>query len=560
MKKNILLFASLIASVFVAGSCQKYEVKEAVDENATVSSFTVKATLGATSGEGMKTTIAADDVLRVRFTDEEGNTFGRIQTLYNTTGAGASATFSAKSVAVPNGAKKFIVFLDSRASGKINFGTTPTTADFTKQDGTLKSAQGLQMIMGVGEIANEASVTLAYATSIVKAELSFPEGVTPIIGETTITLAVNEFNKMVIANNNDDSKYTTGNLTVNAVVDTVKKTASAYIALVSQDGNLKKGTIFSEFGGTKYGCDVDGAKIEPGKTFSVKEETIVLVYSYYIPDEQYVITNVTGNKVSGDACITVSGGTLTIAENTTGKIRNSSVILDNGKEYKFTQVGVNEFKGSWTFTSKRFSNITTVMPAGNPVGTNDLTIGAPLLGETLADFSGNTYTNQVGITGLYQTAVADACIDIDYKTKTARIGIFLDARDNAQKVATAFKGKEYVCFLPEMGGGVWSSPWNFIQVDLDSKKDYCWIWFEGNEDFTKFTYDASKGSQKMTGDKAVSTANTIIGITVAASSSNKVNSESVTGANVIGANGGNYPIIFQGNPNNSGAQFTLVKK
>jgi len=366
MKKNILLFASLIASVFVAGSCQKYEVKEAVDENATVSSFTVKATLGATSGEGMKTTIAADDVLRVRFTDDEGNTFGRIQTLYNTTGAGASATFSATSVAVPNGAKKFIVFLDSRASGKINFGTTPTTADFTKQDGTLKSAQGLQMIMGVGEIANEASVTLAYATSIVKAELSFPEGVTPVIGETTITLAVNEFNKMVIANNNDDSKYTTGNLTVNAVVDTVKKTASAYIALVSQDGNLKKGTIFSEFGGTKYGCDVNGEKIEPGKTFSVKEKTEVMVYSFKYDSEAQTIDNVSGEIASSDATwVTLSGGKLLVSENTTGKYRKGSILMNTGKTYMIEQAQYKpaDFTGTYSFYSYSFNAFyTTTTP------------------------------------------------------------------------------------------------------------------------------------------------------------------------------------------------------
>ena len=168
MKKNIVLFASLIASLFIAGSCQKYDVKEAVEENATVGPLSVKATLTAGTGEGMKTVIAADDVLRIRFADAGGKFIGRKQMLTNKTGEGASATFSADAVAVPDGAAKIVVFLDNRTSGKINYGSTVTKADFASQDGTLKGAQSLQIIGGEAAFSNETSVNLEYATSIVK--------------------------------------------------------------------------------------------------------------------------------------------------------------------------------------------------------------------------------------------------------------------------------------------------------------------------------------------------------------------------------------------------------
>lgn len=538
MKKNIILFASLLASLFIAGSCEKYTVTEAVEENAKVSALTVKATLTPTTGEGLKTVIAADDVLRVRFTDASGKIVGRTQMLTNKTGEGASATFSADKITIPDGTQKIVAFLDNRTSGKINYGSTPTKADFSAQDGTLKNAQGLQIIGGEAAVASEVSINLAHITTIVKAELSYPDDVTPKNGETTITLAVGEFTDVVIGEVVTGKK---GNITVNANVDETKKTATAYIAIIADE--LKDGTLLSNVGSTKYGCDIAAASIENGKTFSVSEKVDVLVYSFYIPDEEYVI-DVTGEKVSGDDCITVSGGKLTVSENKTGKVRRSSVILDNGKEYQFTQIGPNEFKGSWEFKAKFFSSNTAVVTAGNNK-TASVTFGDPLGGvQTLEDFDGSKHTNNIGITGLYGEAVMNACVEIDYKSQEVKLGLFFDAK-KAQKVTVSNKaGYDYVCFLPEMGtdpgaGKNWTSPWNFVQPDLDSTKDYCWLWFKTNEELSEFSWNSFTDKQYMMGDKKTA-ANCIIGITCAVSKG-----EDVTPDNVFGT----YNVIYQANTN-----------
>lgn len=552
MKKNIVLFASLLASLFIAGSCQKYDVQESVDENATVSSLSVKATLATATGEGMKTTIAADDVLRVRFVDASGKVLGRTQMLTYKTGEGASATFSADAIAIPDGAQKIIAFLDNRTIGKINYGSTPTKAEFLAQDGTLEGAQGLQIVSGEVAVGSDVNLELKYATTIVKAEVSYPEGVNLKEGETTITLAVNEIGSATIGN---DVTGNRDNITVNAKVDTTKKTASAYIAVLVMD--LQDGTLFSNVGSTKYGCDISAKNITVGKTLVINEKVDVLVYNLFIPDEEYTI-DVVGEKVSGDDFITVAGGKLTVAENKTGKVRKGSIALSNGKEYKITQIGPNEFKGSWTFKAKFFSNNTSVATAGNDKEAT-VTFGDPLGGvETLKDFDGVSHTNNIGITGLYGTAVMNATVEINYDTQDIRLGIFFDLR-KAQKISVSNKaGYEYVCFLPEMGTGSnldanWAAPWNFLQVKLDDEKNYCWLWFKVNEDLSQFAWNSfSKeesqtmtGRQFMTGSLATS-ANCLIGITCALSKSEKVDKDNVLGANT----NADYSVIYQANTHN----------
>ena len=353
MKKNIVLFASLIASLFIAGSCQKYDVQESVDENATVSSLSVKATLATATGEGMKTTIAADDVLRVRFVDAGGKVVGRTQMLTNKSGEGASATFSADAIAIPNGAQDVIVFLDNRTTGKINYGSTPTKADFLTQDGTLKGAQGLQLIGGMAKVGNDVNVELTYATTIVKAEVSYPEGVEPKEGETTISLAVNEIGSAIIGNDVTGDRE---NITVNAKVDASKKTSSAYIAVLVKD--LKDGTLLSNVGSTRYGCDLKADNIKAGTTLVAKAATEVLVYNFKFDSASQTIDNVAGTIAESDAdWITLNNGKFIVAENTSGAYRKGTVVMSTMKTYKVeqSQFKAADFAGKYAFYSYSFN-------------------------------------------------------------------------------------------------------------------------------------------------------------------------------------------------------------
>ena len=231
--------------------------------------------------------------------------------------------------------------------------------------------------------------------------------------------------------------------------------------------------------------------------------------------------------------------------NTSGEARSATLTLESGSKITIQQFSAAEYAaGEWTFKAKFFSNNTSIVKAGNN-STITVVIGEPLGGEeTLEDHDGSVYTNNVGITGFYDTAVMNACVLVDYEAETARLGLFMDAR-KAQKVSKSNKeGYGYVCFLPEMGtdpgaGSNWTSPWNFVQPDLDSTKDYEWIWFDSDDELGGFSWNSFTNKQYMDGDKATS-ANCIIGITCAV-----CNSEEVTAATTFGT----YNVIYQANTN-----------
>ena len=253
--------------------------------------------------------------------------------------------------------------------------------------------------------------------------------------------------------------------------------------------------------------------------------------------------------------LSYKGGKLIWTANNTGAPRTDTLNMV-GAQAIITQIGPKDFYGDYKFTAKFFSNNTGIVKAGNNSSIT-VTFGDPLGGEeTLEDHDGKKYTNNVGITGFYDTAVMNACVDIDYEERTVRLGLFMDAR-KAQKVAKSnVSGYSYVCFLPEMGtdpgaGSNWTSPWNFVQPDLDSAKDYEWIWFGDDDELGGFSWNSFSNKQYMDGDKATS-ANCIIGITCAVCSS-----EEVTAATTYGT----YNVIFQANTNSdTKVPMSIVKK
>ena len=250
-----------------------------------------------------------------------------------------------------------------------------------------------------------------------------------------------------------------------------------------------------------------------------------------------------GKTAGNGGWLSYQDGVAYWTENTTGETRTATLELSTGSKITIRQISAADFKGSYVFNAKFFSNNTKWTTAGNSKTLN-VTFGDPILGETLKDVEGTTHVNAIGISGLYFTAIMDAAVDIDYENKTVKLGLFLDARDNAQQVENFVDGYNYACFLPEMGTGTgtsWASPWNFVQPDLGSDCDYCWLWFDCSDDFTKFTWNSYSSPQFVTSDKATS-ANRIIGITCAVSNSKQVTSTTVKST---------YNVIYQGNVNNT---------
>ena len=247
-----------------------------------------------------------------------------------------------------------------------------------------------------------------------------------------------------------------------------------------------------------------------------------------------------------------AGGVVTWGENTTGKPRTATLVTGSSS-ITVTQVEAKDFKGTYSFRAQRFSNNTKVTTAAADV-TFDVTIGDPLVGETLENFDGKTYTNNLGLTGLYLDAVADAVVEIDYPAKSARFGLFLDER-KAQAVDNGNATYPYVCFIPECGT-VWSatamtSPWNFVPKPISATQNYQWLWFTVDSACKVLNYDYPN-KQFLIGTDG-SNGTTIIGITCAVAKNATPTADDIFGT---------YNVIYQANPGKKmdTGGFTLTRK
>lgn len=555
MKKSLYILA--VAAAALSVSCNKLEISEPVDADATVKTVSVTATLPSVTGEGMKTAFTAEDFLRVRFADASGARVGRTQKLPNASGAGASATFTSSKVSVPNGAATMYVYLDNSSASAINYASSPTVCSLENQKGTLADAEASQVIMGSAPVSDNANINLAYKTGIIKVGATFPEGVTPVAGETTLRISAQQYNNVVIDLDAAQASKT-GDITV-TVSNVIDNTAYAYITVWPKASEYEDAGVYSVVRNTTYYNPMSKVTSPAGKNSTAKANVDVLVYNLKFDSDAQVIEGVTGTVAKCDAdWLTLNNGTINVAANNTGAFRTGVMELSTGRSYNVAQgpCAPSMFKGDWVFTAKFFSNNTAYRKAGNKMSC-DVVFGEPYLGETLPAVDGNTYSNKLGVTGLYGEVVADAALDFDFDKQTVKFGLFLDAR-NAQKVSMSnISGYSYACLLPEMGTGAaaanWTSPWNFVQPDLDTKYDYVWLWFDVSPDFKTLSWISTDANQAqwVLGDLHTS-ANRIIGITCAVCKDNTVTKDSVYGT---------YNVIYQGNTNNDmkGA-VTFVKK
>ncbi|MCI1640011.1 MAG: Ig-like domain-containing protein [Bacteroidales bacterium] len=287
-------------------------------------------------------------------------------------------------------------------------------------------------------------------------------------------------------------------------------------------------------------------------TVKVRIPTTIETLDFWKDDKAGYRAILGGDEAKNGKWLTYADGVVRWPANTTGFPRTETMEFSTGSKITVTQLAPADFKGSYSLTSKIFSN-NSFIAAGSP-GTNDqITIGDPVLGETLKDVDGSTYTNQIGVKGLYYTAVMDATVDINYQEKTARVGMFLDARNNAQAVSNGVSGYNYACFLPGMGSGsgtTWASPWNFVQPELGEDQDYTWLWFDVSSDLSKFTYDPNVKMQALNTDLATS-AKQICAITVAVSKSANVDAANVRTS---------WDVVYQGNKYTASSGIVFTRK
>ena len=173
--------------------------------------------------------------------------------------------------------------------------------------------------------------------------------------------------------------------------------------------------------------------------------------------------------------LSYADGTVSWTANDTGRPRSASLELPDGSTYELSQLEVKDFAGTWSFTGKTFAPNTNLGISASNSFTKDLTFTVKS-GQT-AQYSGVSVTNNLAVSGLINTYVAEAAVIIEYDSRTLRLGFFFDG-ENAQAVNTGKSGYGYMTLLPELGNA-WTS-YNFCPVPFNGGTNKGWLWFVPN--------------------------------------------------------------------------------
>ena len=582
MYKKIFTIFALAASLL---ACNKVE-NEAVAPETGVKTLTITATIGdpttrlaySEAADGSyKARFDNNDVIWAYFAKADNSVAGPATKLAidqkSISFDGKTACFRQPAVTIPEGATKIIAYLANTANTTNFDGGDDIISDISSQ-ANLTAALNNQVIYGAVNFSDlkssdpdalAASIPFSYKTSLIKFSLALPEGteVDPAAAVSVALTGGKIHNKLHISGGVLGAKSEEGDLTLGATLANGVVSASA--AVWAEDdltSNISvmvgEDTYFVEF--------KPAAAIVAGKVYTV-ERTIALspkpVTMWANDDAASADFKYSaGEEVTND-WLSCKDGKVSWAANTTGAPRTAKLTFKNGASFELTQLSAADFKGTYSLWSKRFATGTSPYPASDnkaAVETTGIVFGEPLKGETLQDVDGKTYTNQIGVKGLYYDGIMDATVAIDYEAMTARVGMFLDARSTAGQLHNSGKLADYpyVCFLPGMGTttskSLWAAPWNFVQPDLSTTDtaDYTWLWFTVSSDFKTLNYtpNTSAGLQYLNTD-AKTSANAICAITVAVSKS-----ADISAANVRS----DWDAVYQGNKFSNNDGITFIKK
>ncbi len=304
--------------------------------------------------------------------------------------------------------------------------------------------------------------------------------------------------------------------------------------------NLGTVSLSSPFKVTLEAVDSWGAKATLTKSVNPSQNET------FWTDDNAGSKDVSGGEGSvSEDWLSYSSGKLSWTANTTGLVRTAQIILPNGATYSVTQIGVNDFKGAWTFVAKVFGGTGALTPTADPK-TFNVSIAGPRIAQSLVDASGVSHTNNIGITGLFGDAVLDGCVDIDYEAMNVRIGLFLDTRDGAGQVVNG----KYATFFPglcTMTDTAWGKPWIYTETE-QGNPDYSWMWFTVDEELNSFTYKNRTSADIMfqiLNQYSSQTMNAICGFGTVLSNTNVFTHETVTA----------YANFFQCNPKGYTGEF-----
>ena len=568
MYKKILTIFALAASLL---ACNKVENEVVAPENG-AKTLTITATLGdpatrlsyseATDGS-YKARFNNDDVVWAYFAKADNSVAGPVTKLAidpkSISFDGKTACFRQPAVSIPEGSTKIIAYLANTANTTNFDGGDDIVSDISSQ-ANLTAALNNQVIYGAVDFkdltstnpdALAASIPFSYKTSLLKFSLALPEG-TEVDPKAAVSVNLTSgkiHNKLHISGGVLGTKSEEGDLNLGATV--ANGVVTAYAAVWAADDLNSK--IFVTIDKDSFLADFKpSATIAAGKAYTVERAvTKVSMETKWIADEAGSVEFPNGGAAAvTEGFLSYADGKISWTKNETGKPRSAKLVFANGSTFEALQIGPADFKGAWTFTTKVFAQAGSFVPAKDPYTFGDVTLGEPRNTEALVAPDGKTYTNNIGVKGLFFDTVLDACLDIDYEAKTLRMGLFLDTRDG---IGQQVNGK-YATYFPGLAtksATAWGKPWLYAETELGDP-DYVWMWFKISEDFNTIIYQnrttADVELQTLTqySDKSM---NQICGFGVVLSNTNAFNHSTVNA----------YANFFQCNPVKETGEFFTRK-
>ena len=568
MYKKILTIFALAASLL---ACNKVENEVVAPENG-AKTLTITATLGdpatrlsyseATDGS-YKARFNENDVVWAYFAKADNSVAGPVTKLAidpkSISFDGKTACFRQPAVSIPEGSTKIIAYLANTANTTNFDGGDDIVSDISSQ-ANLTAALNNQVIYGAVDFkdltstdpdALAASIPFSYKTSLLKFSLALPEG-TEVDPKAAVSVNLTSgkiHNKLHISGGVLGTKSEEGDLNLGATV--ANGVVTAYAAVWAADDLNSK--IFVTIDKDSFLADFKpSATIAAGKAYTVERAvTKVSMETKWIADEAGSVEFPNGGAAAvTEGFLSYADGKISWTKNETGKPRSAKLVFANGSTFEALQIGPADFKGAWTFTTKVFAQAGSFVPAKDPYTFGDVTLGEPRNTEALVAPDGKTYTNNIGVKGLFFDTVLDACLDIDYEAKTLRMGLFLDTRDG---IGQQVNGK-YATYFPGLAtksATAWGKPWLYTETELGDP-DYVWMWFKISEDFNTIIYQnrttADVELQTLTqySDKSM---NQICGFGVVLSNTNAFNHSTVNA----------YANFFQCNPVKETGEFFTRK-
>lgn len=567
MYKKILTIFALAASLL---ACNKVENEVVAPENG-AKTLTITATLGdpatrlsyseATDGS-YKASFNNDDVVWAYFAKADNSVAGPVTKLAidpkSISFDGKTACFRQPAVSIPEGSTKIIAYLANTANTTNFDGGDDIVSDISSQ-ANLTAALNNQVIYGAVDFkdltstnpdALAASIPFSYKTSLLKFSLALPEG-TKVDPKAAVSVTLSNgkiHNKLHISGGVLGAKSEEGDLNLGATV--ANGVVTAYAAVWAADDLNSK--IFVTIDKDSFLADFKpSATIAAGKAYTVERAvTKVSMETKWIADEAGSVEFPNGGAAAvTEGFLSYADGKISWTKNETGKPRSAKIVFANGSTFEALQIGPADFKGAWTFTTKVFAQAGSFVPAKDPYTFGDVTLGEPRNTEALVAPDGKTYTNNIGVKGLFFDTVLDACLDIDYEAKTLRMGLFLDTRDG---IGQQVNGK-YATYFPGLAtksATAWGKPWLYTETELGDP-DYVWMWFKISEDFNTIIYQnrTTADVELQTLTQYGSTINQICGFGVVLSNTNAFNHSTVNA----------YANFFQCNPVKETGEFFTRK-